>query len=362
MTGSAGRPVEIGELVGRLAAAIEPLCRDLLPAGVRCGSEWCVAAAGSPTGCSISVHLAGGKAGVWGAWATGTGGDALDLVATVADLSRFRSEHDGGDKAAAIRWARAWLGIDGELIRNLRNSRSTAAPAPVRQAEPNAEQKRESAWRLWLAASPLRPGDEGWDYLTGTRGIDLAALPRLPGALRYMRGLTNAEAGRRFPAIVAAVIGPGGRFQTIHRTWLERQSDGRVLKAPVAEPKKVYGPCKGGLIRLARGASGRPWKEAPIGDILGLSEGIENALSYALAVPEHRVAAALNVGNLLHVKLPPTIDIIVIAADSDAPGSPAARTLQRAVDRFLAEHRDVRIARCPAGVKDLNELLLAEAG
>jgi phage/plasmid primase-like uncharacterized protein len=144
----------------------------------------------------------------------------------------------------------------------------------------------------------------------------------------------------------------------VHRTWLERQSDGYVLKAPVAESKKVYGPCKGGTIRLARGASGKPWKDAPPGDVLGLTEGIEDALSYAVAVPEHRVAAAINVGNLIHVKLPVAIGTVIIAADNDQPGSQADQTLQRAVARFLAEGREVRIARCPAGVKDLNALLL----
>ena len=180
----------------------------------------------------------------------------------------------------------------------------------------------------------------------------------MPRALRYFGALTNIETGRRFPALLAAVVDARGRFLTVHRTWLERQSDGRVLKAPVAEPKKVYGPCKGSTIRLARGASGKPWKDAPPGDVLGLTEGIEDALSYAVAVPEHRVAAALNVGNLAHVKLPPTIGTVIIAADNDVPGSPADQTLQRAIARFLAQGRQVRIARPPAGVKDLNALLL----
>ncbi len=64
--------------------------------------------------------------------------------------------------------------------------------------------------------------------------------------------------------------------------------------------------------------------------MLGLTEGIEDALSYVLAKPEHRVAAALNVGNLLHVRLPPAIGTVIIEADNDAPGSPADRTLRRA--------------------------------
>jgi hypothetical protein len=349
---AAGRPalIDIGELVGRLTDRVPELARDLLPAGVRRGSEWVVAGADSVLGCSISLHLSGSRAGVWGAWAAGRGGDALDLIAAVKCA---------GDKGAAIRWARDWLRIDPE------DRAPATAPPPAehrRQAEANADEKRGTAWRLWLAATPLRPGDEAFDYLADTRGIDFAALGRVPGALRFTRALTNAEAGRRFPAMVAAVSGPGGKFQTIHRTWLERQSNGRVLKAPVAAPKKVYGPCRGGTIRLARGASGRPWKEAPPGDVLGLTEGIEDALSYAAAVPEHRVAAALNVGNLAHVRLPRAIGTIVIAADNDKPGSPAARSLERAVARLLAEGREVRIARCPPGIKDLNALLLAEAG
>jgi hypothetical protein len=340
-------PIEIGDLVARLADRAPELARDLLPAGTRRGAEWCVSAADSgPLGCSISVHLAGNKAGIWSAWAAGRSGDALDLIAAVKYA---------GDKGAAIRWALDWLGIDPK-------DREQPAAAPgARQPlkpEPNVEAKRGAAFHLWLAGTPLRPGDDAYDYLAETRGIDFAALDRLPRALRYFSALTNTEAGRRFPALLAAVVGPRGRFLTVHRTWLERQTDGSVRKAPVAEPRKVYGPCKGGIIPLWRGASGRPWKQAPPGDVLGLTEGIEDALSYAVAVPEHRVAAALNVGNLAHVRLPAAIATVIIAADNDASGSQADRTLRRAVAHFLAEGREVRIARCPAGVKDLNALLL----
>jgi len=342
-------PIEIGDLVARLADRAPELARDLLPAGTRRGSEWTVAGADSPLGCSLSVHLAGSKAGVWGAWAAGKGGDALDLIAVV----KF-----AGDKREAIRFALAWLRIDPQD-----RPAAVAAPGADRQKpEPNAEEKRGAAFRLWLAATPLRPGDDAFDYLAETRGIDFDALGRVPRALRYCRGLTNTETGRRFPALLAAVVGPRGRFLTAHRTWLERQADGRVLKAPVAEPKKVYGPSKGGIIPLWRGASGRPWKQAPPGDVLGLTEGIEDALSYSVAVPEHRVAAALNVGNLAHVRLPPAIGTVIIAADNDKPGSPADQALQRAVVRFLAEGRQVRIARPPAGIKDLNNALLMGTG
>src|ERR1700688_1604654 len=150
-------PIEIGDLVGRLAGRAPELARDLLPAGVRRGAEWVVAGADSRLGCSISVHLAGNRAGVWGAWAASKGGDALDLVTELADLARYRHEGDRSDKSAAIRWALDWLRIDPH-DRWPTPARPSAAERP-HQAEPDAEAKRAGAFRLWLAATPLRPGD-----------------------------------------------------------------------------------------------------------------------------------------------------------------------------------------------------------
>lgn len=345
MTGHA-HVVEIGDLVARLAARAPELARDLLPAGVRRGNEFCAAAADNPFGCSISVHLAGNKAGVWGAWAAGKGGDALDLIAEI---------ECGGDKGRAIHWALDWLRID--------RTDPQPTPQPARAApEPDNKAKRQAAWRWWLAGRFVAPGDEAHDYLTETRGIDLVSLGRVPRVLRYVTALPNKEVGRPFPALIAGVFRPCGSFLTIHRTWLERQSNGRVIKAPLAEPKKVYGPFKGGLIPLWRGVSDRPWKDPPPDDVLGLSEGIEDALTYVSEVPEHRIASAITVGNLLSLNLHPALRDIVIAADNDRPGSQAAQTLDRAVTRFVREGRRVRIARATDGCKDLNELLLRSRG
>jgi Toprim domain len=295
------------------------------------------------------VHLSSSKAGVWGAWAAGKGGDALDLIAAIKC---------DGDKCRAIRWALEWLRIDPQDRAQLDRLRGAKhARASLREKSTNKE-KRDAAFRLWLAARPLRPGDEAYDYLGGTRGIDFDALGWVPRALRYFNRLTEPETGEHFPALLAGVFDRRGGLLTVHRTWLQRQEDGRVLKAPVAAPKKVYGPYKGGLIPLSRGSSGRPWKDPAPDDTVGLTEGVENGLSYAVAVPEHRVAAAVSVGNLASLALHRRIRKVVIAADSDAPGSPADQALQRAAARFLAEGREVRIARCPPGVKDLNALLL----
>ena len=353
MTSERSFPIEIGDLVARLADLAPQLARDILPAGVRRGSEWVVAGADSPFGCSISMHLAGSKAGVWGAWAAGKGGDALDLIAAVKC---------NGDKGVAICWALDWLRLDPALHDQVTELRGAKVARSKAADEPSDAAKRDAAFRWWLAGRLLAPGDEAFDYLTRTRGIDLAALLRMPRVLRYVSALPNVEAGKKFPALIAGIFDRHGKFQTIHRTWLERRSDGRVDKAPITEPKKVYGPYKGGIIPLWRGASQRPWKDPASDDTLGLTEGIEDALTYATEVQEHRVAAAISVGNLLNLVLHPALRRLVIAADNDPPGSPAAQTLDRAVARFVAEGRRVHIARVPEGFKDLNDLLLRSRG
>ncbi len=89
-----------------------------------------------------------------------------------------------------------------------------------------------------------------------------------------------------------------------------------------------------------------------------IGEGIETCLSVALATPEFRVLAAVSLGNLARVTLPPAIGTVIIAADNDGDGTPAAEALQRAVDRFAGEGRAVRIARSPIG-KDFNDCIVA---
>src|SRR5579859_1999607 len=97
--------IPIDRIVELLAARAGELARDLLPAGHREGSEWREArTAQGGLGDSLAVHLSSARAGVWMHAAAGRSGDALDLVAYLAT---------NGDKTAAIKWAKAWLGLDG---------------------------------------------------------------------------------------------------------------------------------------------------------------------------------------------------------------------------------------------------------
>ncbi|HLG87050.1 MAG TPA: toprim domain-containing protein [Alphaproteobacteria bacterium] len=337
MSGTALVPID--QIVAALAAQALPLCQHLLAAGVREGAEWRVGSLAGEAGRSMAVHLHGSRAGIWSDFSTGETGDALDLVAQCLFA---------GDKAQALKWSRAWLALD------------SAAPAPiVRKAVPppdESRKNREAARRIWLSAQERVAGTPVDRYLRG-RGIDLAELERQPRAIKFHPALWNTEAKQKFPAMVATITNHEGSLIACHRTWLAVQSDGRVTKVPgLKEPKKTIGSFKGGAIRLWRGASMKPLRDAPIGETVVLTEGIEDALSIALACPQHRIMAAVSLGNLGNLVLPRSVETVIIAADNDDDNEQATKGLNRAIARFTSEGREVRIARSPIG-KDFNDCL-----
>jgi hypothetical protein len=327
-----------------LAGRIGQLVHELLPNGRREGVEWRCGSVAGERGHSLSVHLGGHKAGIWADFATGEGGDALDLVAAVL----FR-----GGKAAAIAWARRWLGIgDGPVPAAQR--RQAAATRAADDAD--QDRRRALAQALWLAAAPRLAGTPADHYLAG-RGIILAELGRQPRALRYHPALWCAEVGAKLPAMVAAITDGKGEHCATHRTWLARR-DGVWTKAPLRDAKKSIGQVRGGSIRIWRGASARSLRDAPPGDTVAIAEGIETALSVAIIYPELRVLSAVSVGNMVSIALPPAIATVILVADNDGDNVGTAQALQRAVDRFAGEGRTVRIARSPVG-GDMNDLLQA---
>jgi phage/plasmid primase-like uncharacterized protein len=340
------RTLRAAELSAMLAANVQALAAHLLPAGHRDGGHWrCGGVDGAP-GQSLALHLHGEKAGVWHDFATGEKGDALDLVAAVL----FR-----GDTRAAMDWARRWLGMA-----------EGAAPPPPRkppeavQAEHQADDqaRRRKALALFLAARQGIAGTPAGDYLAA-RGIALAELARQPRALRFHPECWCAEVRRPLPAMLAAITDGAGEHVGTHRTWLERDAAGIWRKATLRDAKKTLGPYAGGFIPLWRGASGKPLRDAPAGEAVAIAEGIETALSVAMACPELRVIAAVALSNMGRVILPATIARVILCADNDDDNPKAAELLERAAHRFAAERRDVRIARPPVG-KDFNDTLRAE--
>lgn len=351
--------LDIAAIAHMLAERIDRLAPELLPGGRRVqGHMWRVGSLAGEPGQSLCIYMVGARAGKWrdfaSAEASGDWGDALDLVAKVL----YR-----GDKRQAILWARGWLGLGpgGGIDEATRERLRRRAEARERQLARQQRHRQIDAQRIWLAAKPLQPGDPAWRYLAG-RGIDIAKLRSAKGeglrALRCHPGLAHPEGGT-WPALVALVTGPDGRGAAIHRTWLAPRNLAceprpMVGKAPVEPAKMTLGNAAGGLIRLWRGASKKPWREAPAERLI-LSEGIEDLLSYVPFDPAPRAACALSLSMMLLLDLPPAFEEIGILGQNDQKGSAAARLLDRVVERFQDEGRRVFVWRPPGFVKDAND-------
>ena len=352
MTATARRLIDIGEVSRMLAARMQSLAPELLPNGKRASTEWTVGSPAGEPGTQMAIHLTGAKAGVWKHFAGSESGDALDLVAVVLFA---------GDKGRALAWSLRYLGLESGDPAALETARRATPPAHEIDAKTAEEIQttRNNARRIWLAAHVQCRDTPVDTYLQG-RGIRLAELGRQPGAIRFHDRLWHPPSGRHWPGMVAAVSGdaPGG-FLACHRTWLEVQTDGRVTKAPIDRNKAVLGSYKGGHIALNRGATGKPLRDTTVGEVLDITEGIEDGLSVAYAAPECRVVAAISISNWASMELPPAVLTVRLWRQNDT--KPAAiAAFDRVLRAQMTAGRRVLIADVPRGMKDVNDLLCGD--
>ena len=329
----------IGQIVAMLTARADQLARDLLPGGRRQGREWVAGDLSGAAGRGVSVCIGGAKQGVWADFKSGGGaGDLLDLIAACKT---------GGDKSEALKFARQWLGIGGE------GAREVAPPPPRPRVDYSVELERKLKRAAAIFGKALAwPGTPVETYLAG-RAIPLSGLKHVPHALRYAPELFCSERQRPAPAMLACIM-RGPEMIGLHQTYLERNPGGWG-KAAIANAKKFMGETKGGYIPLSRGVSGLPLARAPAGDLIAITEGIEDGLSVAIEMPEWRVIAACSSGNMQAIDLPAAIAVVVLCLQRDGENRPVGQAIDAAVARFTAEGRTVREARPPEGIKDWND-------
>ena len=127
------------ELSQRMASEAASIAQYLLPKGKRQSGEWKAGSTGGEEGKSLSVRLSGAKAGVWADFASGEGGDLLDLWMAVRGLSI----------SSAMSEAMQYLGI-----------RDTMPEKPAqpfkRPAKPSGQAAKAGAME-WLQKRGLTP-------------------------------------------------------------------------------------------------------------------------------------------------------------------------------------------------------------
>lgn len=332
---------------------------------------------------SFVVTMTGAKAGKWVDYATKDHGDILDLIG----LAIGRPD----DARAQLTEARAFLGLE-TLSPEARRQREQAAARAKRLREEAAarekvetEGRRRRALSLWLSARESLRGTPAAAYLRYARGIDLAQLGRQPRALRYLERArfvhmdddTGEIYEAAFPAIASIVVNAAGKPVAVHRTYLAPDpKTGRWGKAPPPrdwpfearhwKAKKVLGSYAGGWITIAngtgpRGGRGPALSKAAPGQHVYISEGIEDALSTSILLPDARVIAAISLSNLGAVALPACVSRVTLVADLDE-NDDARNALERAVAQHQKTGREVRLWQNRFGGKDLNDALRAARG
>jgi putative DNA primase/helicase len=246
-------------------------------------------------------------------------------------LVRCHAGCDQRDLIVALQERGLWQ-TTGRLLGIARKTRRRIAEEP----DAEALQRGAAALAIWQASHTV----EHTPVITylRSRGLDLPASP----SLRFHADVKHPSGGV-WPAMVALVTsGTDGTPIAIHRTFLARDGAG---KAPVDPPKMMFGPCRGGAVRLADPS-----------DVLMVGEGIETCLAAMLATG-YPAWAALSTSGLRGLDLPKDVRDLIVLADGDEAGDAAAEDCAL---RWKCQGRRVRIARPPRGM-DFNEMLTGRA-
>jgi hypothetical protein len=234
---------------------------------------------------------------------------------------------DQRDVIAALMARGLWHGPARRPLRPENRQKNNRTESDQQKADRSA-----AALAIWQSTIPAA-GTLAEAYLA-SRGLTLPLRP----SLRFHRGLKHPSSGM-WPCMVALVTrGADDLPLAIHRTFLARDGAG---KAPVKPQKMMFGPCRGGAVRLG-----------VLGGLLMVGEGIETCFA-AMQSTGHPAWAALSTSGLCALDLPDTVRDVIVLADGDPPGERAA---QAAAIRWRAEGRSVRVATPPAGC-DFNDLL-----
>jgi Toprim domain-containing protein len=228
-----------------LAARIDELARVLLPQGKAVSGCWRVGNLSGERGGSLSIALSGNHQGRWRDFATGEGGDALDLVEAVRRCST----------AAALGWSRRWLSRYGG---------SAPAPAPKVGDGDDDAYRIKMALAIWdEAVSPRHTLVD--TYLSG-RALKLTDSLANDVIRYHPRCPWNDEAGRslRVPAMVVAMRSIAtGDITGIQRTRL------------LPEAKKI----ERRMLGIAGGAAVKLDADERVTDRLIIGEGVETCMS-----------------------------------------------------------------------------------
>ena len=358
--------ISVGEIEQDLRKDVKKFAPKILPNGKVEGPYFKVGSVRGEAGSSLVLHLQGHHQGEWFDNADSTSGDMIDLIAAARGCRT---------KGEAIAEAKAMLGIKdewnggrpapvdpAEMARRAEASRVAAVAQADAEAK-DLEARIGGAKALFLKGVPIA-NTPAARYLEA-RGIEVARLGAWPGSLRFYDQVWNRECNVKMPAMLAMMVNAQGAQTGTHITYLDRDARGQWVKASetgCGVSKKMCkitrGAMRGSFIPLRKGASGKSMRHVIADEPVWMTEGIEDALTIAMARPDVRLITGMNLRNLGRVILPDVLRTVTILADRDEdPREMAA--FEGAIAKQQASGLNVNYIFPPVGQKDFNGWLMA---
>lgn len=304
----------------------------------------------------MCVWLRGARRGAWKDFVSGEKGDAIDLVAFA-----LTGDVNETSRMDAVKWVEDRYGIRnmdaGQRERMAAEAKARRIAAEAKEAE-RVKKARERARKFFFSCQEQIFGTSVEAYLR-SRGVELSRVPNLGRAIRFHPACEYwmDEARPKLPAMVSAMVDEAGKIGACHYTFLA--PDGRG-KAKVDKAKLMFPETSGLLIRLTDGASGLPADrpEAVASGIVGATEGIEDALSVAIANPDLRMWAVGSLSGLLTLHNHPCASGYLIFKDNDWGKPQAQAQFARAMTRARQFGKPVEELAMPASWgKDVNDAI-----
>jgi hypothetical protein len=303
------------------------------------------------------IWTRGDRRGAWKDFVSGETGDAIDLVAYA--LTGIVS---ADSRMTAIAWIEDRYGLKSmdpaERERAAAEAKSRKLASQARDDKRRAT-SRDRSRRFFYSCQEKIEGTPVETYLA-SRGIRLSRVPNLGRSLRFHPACEYWREDSRptFPAMIAAMVDEHGKPGANHYTFLAH--DGKA-KAPVDKAKMMFPETSGLVIRLTNGPSGlspEQAAEAGIKGPIGITEGIEDALTGAIAGQDLRMWAAGSLSGLLTVPDHAAISSFIVFKDNDWGKPQATALFNRAIARLKSFGKPVEVIAVPAAWgKDLNDAI-----
>jgi Toprim domain-containing protein len=350
----------------QVLAHLEDIIRELFGAGApareyRAGRSWNVInpwrSGAKPS--QMIINLNSARRGGWIDFASGDKGDAIDLVA-YAKFGFVTNEN----RKLAVEWIEERFHIRGMTPDRQQEMEQAGTARQARAAREETTRRKTMHDRVrqtFFGANAELAGTPVDTYLA-TRGINLNDIPNRSLAFRY-----QADCGywmrqpARYPALVTAMVNAEGRLRACHLTFLAADGSG---KAPEERTKLFSGETQGLVIRATNGPTDLVPEAAAAEQktgLIGLTEGIEDALSAAIAEAGLRMWAAGSLSGLLHVPDHDCASGWLIFKDNDWGKPQAAALFDRSLARLQSFGKPVEVVQMPAAWgKDANDALNLE--